>query len=103
MYLRYRYRGAVSSASLDTVSKIPPNPDETHPDLQAVFGDIGAKVGVDEVERDVGEVHCGVERGEGEGGDPARLVEGGVVVHRQHSPQPVLPQGGQHRPLFEVE
>ena len=67
-------------------------------DLHAVFLDEGAVVLLREVEGDVGEVHGGVECGEGEGGDAARLVEGRVVVHGQHAAQPVLPQGGQQRP-----
>ena len=67
-------------------------------DLHSVFRDERAKVGVGEVEADIAEVHGGVDGGEGESGDPARLVEGGVVVHGQHPPQPVLSQGGQHRP-----
>ena len=68
------------------------------PALQAVLLDEGAVVLLREVEGDIGEVHGGVECGEGEGGDAARLVEGRVVVHGQHAAQPVLPQGGQQGP-----
>ena len=68
------------------------------PDLHAVLLGEGAVVVLREVEGDVGEVHGGVECGEGEGGDAARLVEGRVVVHGQHAAHTVLPQGGQQGP-----
>ena len=73
---------------------------QNFPDLNAVLLGEGAVVLLRKVDGDVGEVHGGVECGEGECGDAARLVEGRVVVHGQHAAQTVLPQDGQQRPLI---
>ena len=57
---------------------LPPQIKHTHlspPRRHAVLIEKGGKVGVDEVEADVAEVHDGVDSGEDEGDGPACLVE----------------------------